>query len=108
VRTVLFKAVQQYTREVLSTGIGWADQYPYLFVDTNLNGTLSEDEMVFQNSFSDFSPRLMRAVFNYQFSVKDPAGYVHNGTYILQLLFDSIEDISSVTPVSFDLSVRPE
>lgn len=108
VRSVLYQAMQQYTREVLAVGIGWADQYPYLFIDTNLDGDLSAEETAFQNAFSTFTPRLMRTLFNYQFSIKDPAGYVHNGAYVLQLLYDSIEDISSVLPISFDLSVRPE
>ena len=108
VRSILFEAVQQYTQEILAVGIGWADQYPYLFVDTDMDGDLSADEMAFPNAFSTFTPRLMRTMFNYQFSIKDPAGYVHNGTYILQLLYDSIEDISGVMPISFDLSTRPE
>jgi hypothetical protein len=48
------------------------------------------------NAFTDFTPRLMRAAFNYQFSKKDPAGYVHNGKYMLQLLYDSVEDLAAV------------
>ena len=56
---------------------------------------LSEDEAVSANAFKAFTPRLMRAAFNYQFSLKEPAGYVHNGNYVLQLLHDSILDIST-------------
>lgn len=107
VRDILYKAMQQYATNVLGESIGWLDQYPYLFKDTNSDGVISEEEAVFSNGYSVYSPRLMRTAFNFQFSVKDPAGYVHNGKYMLQLLFDSIEDLSSVVDVNFDLSLRP-
>ena len=108
VRAVLLSSLQQYTYDEIGEQIGWFDQYPYLFIDTDNNGEISQEEAVFPNSYSSFTPRLMRTVFNLQFSLKDPAGYVHNGKYILQLLFDSIEDLSSVVDISFDLSLRPQ
>jgi hypothetical protein len=60
-----------------------------------MDGVLSKEEAVPANAYKSFTPRLMRAAFNYQFSLKEPAGYVHNGNYILQLLHDSIMDIST-------------
>ena len=96
-RSVLMQAIQQYAKEEIGTAIGWADQFPYLFIDTDQDGTISSEEAVRANAYSAFTPRLMRAAFNYQFSKKDPAGYVHNGKYMLQLLYDAIQDISSVT-----------
>lgn len=107
VQAVLYAAMQQYAQNEIGLAIGWADQYPYLFTDTDEDGTLSEDEASFPNAYKSFTPRLLRAAFNYQFSLKDPAGYVHNGKYVLQLLFDCIEDLSSVVDIDFDLTRRP-
>jgi hypothetical protein len=45
------------------------------------------------DSYSTWTPRLLRAAFNYQFSALGKGGYVHNPQYIIQLLYDSIEDI---------------
>jgi len=94
-RNMLMQSMQSYTESKLGTGIGYADNFPYLFVDTNRDGILSEEEAVFANAYKAFTPRLMWAAFNYQFSLKEPAGYVHNGNYVLQLLHDSIMDIST-------------
>ena len=107
-RDVLYSAIQEYGKKEIKQPIGWADQYPYLFIDTNKNGSLEEDEVAFPNRYASFTPRLLRAAFNYQFSLKEPAGYVHNGDYILQLLFDSIADLGSVVDISTNGLVRPQ
>jgi hypothetical protein len=36
---------------------------------------------------------LLKACFNLLFSVKEPGAYVHNAKYVLQLMYDSIEDL---------------
>jgi hypothetical protein len=69
---------------------------------------VDDGEAVADNQYVGFTPRLMRAAFNYQFSANDPAGYVHNGKYMLQLLYDSIEDLSQVTNVDMNGLVRPQ
>ena len=40
---------------------------------------------------------MLTAAYNYQVALKDPAGYIHNGVYIKQILFDSI-DVMGGTP----------
>lgn len=45
------------------------------------------------DSYTTWTPRLMRSAFNYVYSDKDTAGYAHNPHYMLQLLYDSIEDM---------------
>ncbi|MFZ2098403.1 MAG: hypothetical protein WAV05_17360 [Anaerolineales bacterium] len=35
----------------------------------------------------------MKATYNYQMSVKDPGAFAHNAKYILQILYDSIQDV---------------
>jgi len=40
---------------------------------------------------------LLKAAYNYQYSQKDPGAFAHNGPYILQILYDSLEDIGADT-----------
>jgi hypothetical protein len=35
----------------------------------------------------------LRAAYNYQYSAKDPGAFAHNGLYIIQTLYDSLEDV---------------
>jgi len=104
----LMVALQAYSTQELDQPIGWANQYPYLFIDTNGNGEIDGEEAAFPNQYNIYTPRLLRAAFNYQFSVKDPAGYVHNGKYMLQLLYDAIDDLSEVVDVEKTALVRPQ
>jgi hypothetical protein len=43
--------------------------------------------------FAAWTPRLLKAAFNYQYIQKDPGAYVHNPLYAIQFLIDSIEDL---------------
>jgi len=107
-RGVLYRAMQQYASSRLSQPLLWTDQYPYWFNDSNANGEVDEGEAVFANQFKSITPRLMRAAFNFQFSAKDEAGYLHNGDYMLQLLYDSIEDLAQVVELDTSGLVRPD
>jgi len=44
-------------------------------------------------AYATWTPKLVKAAFNYQYSQKDPGVYVHNNKYIIQILIDSIEDL---------------
>jgi hypothetical protein len=107
VQAVLYDAIKLYAKEVIGTPIIWADSNPYLFIDTNGNGEADEDEAVRTNTYTEFTPRLLRAGFNYQFSIEDSGAYIHNGKYVLQLMYDSIADLASVVNFSYDGLVRP-
>ena len=43
----------------------------------------------------------MKAAYNYQVSLKEPHGFIHNSLYVAQILVDSIEhlggDVSKYT-----------
>lgn len=107
-REILHQAMNAYSFQEIGEAAGWADQFPYLFVDADANGRIEGDEAAFSNAYSSFTPRLMRAAFNYQFSAKDPAGYVHNGKYVLQLLYDAIEDLSGFVDIPLENLTRPQ
>ena len=108
VQEFLYTTIQKYASKEIGEPIGWADQYPYLFIDTDENGEIEGDEASFPNQYVSFTPRLLRTTFNMQYSIKDPAGYVHNGKYILQLLNDSIADLAEVIDVDTSGLIRPE
>ncbi len=95
-KEILHDAINAYTEEVIGSPAGWADRFPYFFVDSNGNGTIDLEEASFPNRYQSFTPRLLRTAFNYQFAAKDPGGYVHNADYVLQLLYDAIEDLAEV------------
>lgn len=43
--------------------------------------------------YAAWTPRLVKAAFNYQYLQKDPGAYVHNPKFVIQFLIDSIEDL---------------
>ena len=104
-QALLLTTMQSYAKEVAGTGLVYsAEAYPYFFVDTNGDGKPGEDETVFANSYKAWTARLSKAAFNYQLSVKDPGGYAHGGKYIIELLYDSIEDVNSALKTPGDLA----
>lgn len=105
---LLYGAIQTYASEVIGTGIVYSpDRYPYFFTDGDGNGVVSEGEAAFPNRYQSWTPRLVRAAYNYQFVAKDPAAYVHNAEYALQLLYDSMEDLGQAIEVDVSALTRP-
>ena len=65
----LLAAIKAYAKEVGETDIGYdAATYPYFFADKNANGKLDEGE----GAFRAWTPRLLKAAYNYQVASKDP------------------------------------
>ncbi len=92
----LYAAIQAYANEVIGAPIVYdSHTYPYFFHDNNRNGQPDPDEANYGNRYTSFSPRLLRAAYNYQVAQKDPAGFAHGGKYIIELLYDSLEDLNS-------------
>jgi len=66
-----------------------AAQNSYWFVDTNKDGIRQSTE----TSSPKFDAKALRATFNYNFSIKEPGSWAHNPKFVLQELYDSIEDL---------------
>ncbi|MCA9835936.1 MAG: cytochrome c3 family protein [Trueperaceae bacterium] len=95
----LYQMMQAYASEMTQTPLLYdSGRYPYFFNDANSNGTIDEGE----GKFESFTPRLVKAAYNYQTSLKDPGAYAHGGKYIIQLLYDSIQDLHSALNPSAD------
>ncbi len=93
---ILYSAIQSYATQVIGTGIVYdAAAYPYFFIDTNGNGTADADEASFANRYNAWTPRLLKAAYNYQTVKKDPGGYTHNPAYVIELLQSSIADLNN-------------
>ena len=91
---MLLPAIQKYAADTIKTPIVYDPHTnPYYFIDTNANGVADPDELTRANAYATWTPRLLRAAYNYQWVQKDPGAFAHNGKYILQILYDSIQDI---------------
>lgn len=99
---MLNQAIQAYANEVTGTPIVYeGHSYPYFFIDANGDGEPDEGDV---DRYNVWTPRLLRAAYNYQVSQKDPGTFAHGGKYIIQLLYDSIEDLNAALSEPVDLS----
>lgn len=46
-------------------------------------------------TYAQWTPRLLKAAFNYQLVDRDVAAYTHNSKYVVELLYDAIEDLNA-------------
>ncbi len=102
IKEKLYAAIQAYGNQIGSPIVYDEHSYPYFFHDTNGNGIADSSEANYGNRYRSFTARLIRATYNYQCSKKDPNAFAHGGKYIIQLLYDSIEDLNAAltNPVS--------
>ena len=101
-------AIQAYAAETTGVAVVYASSaYPYFFIDSNSDGTAAPDEAIYPNRYQSWTPRLLKAAYNYQLVAKEPAIFTHNPHYALQLLYDSLEDLSQVVPVDLSDLTRP-
>jgi hypothetical protein len=94
VNDAIYAAIQAYAAEVIGVPIAFeSHSYPYWFLDTNGNGVAGPDEANYGNQYNAWTPRLLRAAYNYTWTLKDPGSFAHNGLYMLQVLYDTLGDI---------------
>jgi hypothetical protein len=93
-RTALYAAIQKYAETKAGTPIVYdAASYPYFFVDKNKDGKPDADDQGASIAYNAWTPRLLKAGFNYQYSIKDPGAFAHNPKFVLQFLYDSTKDL---------------
>ena len=91
----LYAAMQAYSSVHGGLIVYDAHRYPYFFNDTG-------------GSYKAFTPRLLQAAYNYQYILKDPGAFAHNGKYIIQVLYDSIESLGTQVTVDMTGMIRPD
>lgn len=62
--------------------IAYEDRRPYFF---NSAG----------EGYATWTPRLLRAAYNYHYATEGSGHYAHNGPYTIQLLYDSLDDLGA-------------
>ncbi|WP_306119888.1 MULTISPECIES: polyheme membrane-associated cytochrome C [unclassified Roseitalea] len=105
---MLYEAIRAYAGQVAGSPIGYhPDSYPYFFIDSDGDGTIGESEAVYPNQYANWTPRLVKAAYNYQVVAKDKGAWVHHPQYALQLLHDSLESLSQSVDVDMAGLTRP-
>lgn len=100
-KEALLKQIYVYAGKTAGAAIVYSPaSHPYWFIDTNGNGEAEADEIKGDNRYVTWTPRLLRAAYNYQFSSKDPGQFAHNAKYIVQVLYDSLESIGGAEAVA--------
>ncbi|MDF0601871.1 cytochrome c3 family protein [Psychromarinibacter sp. C21-152] len=97
----LLDEIETYAAEVAGTPILYEAHYPYFFADANGDGVADEADGR-SVSYNAWTPRLLKAAFNWKFVTADPGVHAHNPHYALELLYDSIEDLASTTGTDFE------
>jgi hypothetical protein len=92
---MLYEAIQAYAEEAGTPIVYDSHTSPYFFVDANGNGEVDEGEATSANQYNAWTGRLLKAAYNYQVSMKNSGIVIHGGKYVIQLLYDSIEDLDA-------------
>jgi hypothetical protein len=106
----LYAGIQSYARAIGGASIAFTKEaHPYWYLDANGNGMVDAEELRPANRYPAYTPRLLQAVYNYTYSLRDPGGAYHNGRYVLQLLHDSLESLAASEKAGVDMrgKVRP-
>ena len=105
VRETLFSAIQLYAKDVAGTAIVYDDAaYPYFFADADGDGTPDKNDKDANVAYNTWTPRLLKAAYNYQVSVKDPGAHAHGNKYIIQLMTDSTADLNEKLSTQIDMT----
>ena len=93
-RAKLYAAIQKYAKDRAAVAIVYDPaSYPYFFLDKNGDGKADVDDKGALISYNAFTPRLVKAAYNLQYATKDPGAFAHNPKYVLEGLYDSIQDL---------------
>jgi hypothetical protein len=107
IHDMLYAAIQAYAADVAGESILYANQFPYWFIDSNGNGEADEGEVAFPNQYASWTPRLVRATYNYHMVLEDPGNFMHNAKYFIQIMIDTLDDLSQVVSVDTSGLERP-
>ncbi|HEY6020602.1 MAG TPA: hypothetical protein VIY48_12145, partial [Candidatus Paceibacterota bacterium] len=101
---ILYGSIQAYATEVAGAPIVYdAATYPY-FLAADANGQVLKDDKGAAVGYKNWTPRLLKAAFNYQVSSKDPGAFAHNAKYIMELLYDSVDDLNGKISKPVDMT----
>jgi len=90
----LYAGILAHAKDVVGTGIVYdSHSYPYFFEDADHDGVPDLDGDGDKIGYRTWDAELLKTTFNYQYWQKEPGAWAHNTHYMIQLLYDSVEDI---------------
>ena len=90
----LYAAIQKYAKDKVRAAILYDPaSYPYFFLDKDADGKPDVDAKGAPLSYNAFTPRLVEAAYNLQYVTKDPGAFAHNPKYVIQGMYDLIQDL---------------
>jgi hypothetical protein len=93
-QAILYAEIQKYAKDKAGAGTVYDPAtYPYFLLDADGDGQADKNDKGAVIGFSKWTPRMLKAAYNYQVSIKDPGAFAHGNKYIVQLLYDSIQDL---------------
>ncbi|WP_377506981.1 cytochrome C [Octadecabacter sp. R77987] len=99
---LLLDTVKAYASDVAGAPMVYdGNRYPYFFADVNGDGVADESDGR-AVAYSGWTPRSLRAAYNWKLVTADPGNYAHNPHYALELLYDSIADLSGPLGIDMD------
>ncbi|MBO6602824.1 MAG: cytochrome C [Roseicyclus sp.] len=97
----LLGMIRDYSDEVVGAPVIYdGTRFPYFFSDANGDGVIDTAEGS-PVAYQSWTPRSLRTAFNWKLVTADPGNYAHNPQYSLELLYDSIMDLSA--PLGIDM-----
>lgn len=91
---LLLATIQTYASDVAGAPLVYdGTRYPYFFLDANGDAVADEAEGK-PVAYNAWTPRSLRTAYNWKLVTADPGNYAHNPAYALELLYDSIADLS--------------
>jgi hypothetical protein len=101
---ILYSSIQAYAKEVAGTAILYDPAaYPYWFADADGDGKPDQKDGA-NVAYGTWTARLLKATYNYQVSAKDPGAFAHNAKYIIELLYDSVDDLNGKISKPVDMT----
>lgn len=92
----LYTALVDYSKLIDSTRwLCYGEGYPYMFIDTDQDGVCDPEEQVSSNGYNRFTPRSLKAAYNFKFGSAEPGKWAHNLVYTAQILGDAIDDLNA-------------
>ncbi len=100
----LMQTIRTYAADVVGTPMIYdGNRYPYFFTDANGDDVVDQNDEGRTIAYGTWTPRLLKAAFNWKVIASDPGIHAHNPYYALELIYDSIEDLGSAEGMDVDM-----
>lgn len=93
--------VIEYSKSIAGTPMVYdGHSFPYFFADANGDGRIDQADGK-SVAYKAWTPRLLKAAYNWKLVTSDAGAFAHNPHYALELLYNSIEDIAGALGQDF-------